>query len=205
MRKIVAAVFVSVDGVMQAPGGPEEDTDGGFKSGGWVFPYFDEAVGGVMDELFTRKFDLLLGRETYDIFAAYWPKVPADDPIGSLFNKVTKYVASRSNPKLEWAHSQSLGGDVVKSLKELKASDGPELLVQGSANLIQTLIAHDLIDEYHLLIFPILLGKGKRLFANGVSPEALKLTEQRAFPNGVTLAKYKPAGALKTGSFARED
>ena len=205
MRKIVAAVFVSLDGVMQAPGGPDEDKDSGFTSGGWVFPYFDEETGSVMDDLFTREFDLLLGRKTYDIFAAHWPRTPADDPVGRLFNKVTKYVATRSNPKLEWQNSQSLGSDVVQSLKELKATDGPEILIQGSADLIQTLLVHDLIDEYHLLIFPVTLGKGKRLFGDGTSPKALKLVEQRTFPNGVMLAKYVPAGELKTGSFALED
>jgi dihydrofolate reductase len=138
MRRIVAAAFVSLDGVMQAPGGPDEDRDSGFKYGGWTFHYFDEAVGSAMGELFTRKFDLLLGRKTYDIFAAHWPRVGADDPIGNLFNSVTKYVASRSNPKLDWVNSQSLGGDVVARLRELKASDGPELLIQGSSDLIQT-------------------------------------------------------------------
>jgi dihydrofolate reductase len=202
MRRIVAAAFVSLDGVMQAPGGPDEDTDSGFKFGGWTFHYFDEAVGGVMDELFTRKFDLLLGRKTYDIFAAHWPRVGADDPIGNLFNSVTKYVATRSNPTLEWVNSQSLGSDIVAKLRELKASDGPELLIQGSSDLIQTLIENELIDEYSLLIFPVLLGNGKRLFGNGTMPKALKLTEQRAFPNGVMLAKYVPAGEVRTGSFA---
>jgi dihydrofolate reductase len=201
MRKITAAVFVSLDGVMQAPGGPDEDTDSGFTAGGWTFHYFDEATGGVMDELFERKFDLLLGRKTYDIFAGYWPKQGAGDPIGKLFNSVTKYVATRGTPTLDWANSQSLGSDVVSALRELKASDGPELLIQGSADLIQTLIEHDLIDEYRLLIFPVLLGKGKRLFGDGTVTQALKLTEHRTFPNGVMLATYIPAGELKTGSF----
>ncbi|MDB5554072.1 MAG: dihydrofolate reductase [Rhizobium sp.] len=202
MRKITAAVFVSLDGVMQAPGGPDEDTASGFTAGGWTFHYFDEATGSVMDELFQRKFDLLLGRKTYDIFASYWPKQGADDPIGKLFNSVTKYVATHGKQKLDWENSQSLGSDVVSALRELKASDGPELLIQGSSDLIQTLMKHDLIDEYRLLIFPVLLGKGKRLFGDGTVTQALKLTEQRTFPNGVTLASYIPAGELKTGSFA---
>jgi dihydrofolate reductase len=201
MRKITAAVFVSLDGVMQAPGGPEEDTDGGFTAGGWTFHYFDEATGSVMGELFERKFDLLLGRKTYDIFAGYWPKQGADDPIGKLFNSVTKYVATRGNQTLKWENSQSLGSDVVSALRDLKASDGPDLLIQGSANLIQTLIKHGLIDEYRLLIFPVLLGKGKRLFANGTVTQALTLQEHRTFPNGVMLAQYVPVGELKTGSF----
>lgn len=201
MRKITAAVFVSLDGVMQAPGGPEEDTDGGFTAGGWTFHYFDEATGSVMDELFKKKFDLLLGRKTYDIFASYWPKQGAEDPIGKLFNSVTKYVATHGHQTLDWENSQSLGSDVVSALRDLKAGDGPDLLIQGSANLIQTLIKHGLIDEYRLLIFPVLLGKGKRLFADGTVTQALTLTEHRSFPNGVTLASYVPAGELKTGSF----
>jgi len=201
MRKITAAVFVSLDGVMQAPGGPDEDTAGGFTAGGWTFHYFDEATGSVMGELFDRKFDLLLGRKTYDIFAGYWPKQGADDPIGKLFNSVKKYVATRGNKTFDWANSQSLGSDVVSALRELKASDGPELLIQGSSDLIQTLIKHDLIDEYRMLIFPVLLGKGKRLFGDGTVTQALTLTEHRTFPNGVMLATYVPAGELKTGSF----
>lgn len=202
MRKIIAALFVSLDGVVQGPGGPQEDTDGGFTAGGWTFPYFDDALGGVMDELFERKFDLLLGRKTYDIFAGYWPKAGADQPIGRLFNGVRKYVATHGDPRLDWANSQSLGSDVVASLRELKASDGPDLLIQGSANLIQTLIRNDLIDQYRLLIFPVLLGHGKRLFAEGTVTQALKLEHQQAFANGVMLTQYAPAGALKTGSFA---
>lgn len=202
MRKIIAAAFVSLDGVMQAPGGPDEDTNSGFTAGGWTFHYFDEAVGGVMDELFDMNFDLLLGRKTYDIFASYWPKQGAEDPIGGLFNRVTKYVATHGDQTLAWENSQSLGRDVVSALRLLKANDGPELLIQGSSDLIQTLMKHDLIDEYRLMIFPVLLGRGKRLFGDGTVTQALKLTEQRTFPNGVTLASYVPAGELKTGSFA---
>jgi dihydrofolate reductase len=202
MRRIIAALFVSLDGVVQGPGGPQEDTDGGFTAGGWTFPFFDETVGGVMDELFERKFDLLLGRKTYDIFAGYWPRAGADQPIGRQFNTVRKYVATHGDPRLDWANSQSLGRDVVASLREFRANDGPDLLIQGSANLIQTLIRNDLIDQYRLLIFPVLLGQGKRLFAEGTVAQALKLEHQQTFANGVMLAQYVPAGALKTGSFA---
>ncbi|MDB5522525.1 MAG: dihydrofolate reductase [Rhizobium sp.] len=205
MRTIIAAVFVSLDGVMQAPGGPEEDPTGGFAFGGWTFHYFDEALGGAMGELFDRPFDLLLGRKTYEIFAAHWPKAGAEEPIAQLFNSVTKYVATRANPELQWKNSQSLGHDVVSRLVELKKSDGPDLLIQGSSDLIQTLLENNLIDEFRLLIFPLLLGKGKRLFDNGTVPAALKLVETRSFPTGVILAHYQPAGAVKTGSFALQD
>lgn len=205
MRKIIAAVFVSLDGVMQAPGGPEEDPVGGFKHGGWTFHYFDEALGASMGELFGKPFDLLLGRKTYDIFASYWPHAGADNPIGVSFNRVTKYVATRNDPKLAWENSQSLGGDVVSALKALKQSDGPDLLIQGSSDLIQTLLANDLIDEFRLLIFPLVLGKGKRLFGSGAVPAALTLVETRSYPTGVIRAKYTPAGEVKTGSFAQQD
>ena len=205
MRKIVAAVFVSLDGIMQAPGGPDEDPTGGFKFGGWTFHYFDEALGVVMGELFDKPFDLLLGRKTYDIFASHWPSAGPDDPIGVLFNRVKKYVATRSSPNLEWENSQSLGSDIVGALTELKRSEGPDLLIQGSSNMIQTLLQNHLIDELRLLIFPLVLGKGKRLFGDGAIPAALKLVETRSFPTGVILAQYQPAGEIKTGSFALQD
>ena len=151
MRKITTATFVSLDGIMQAPGGPQEDPTGGFSFGGWTFPYFDEALGASLDEVFSKPFDLLLGRKTYDIFAAYWPYAAdgPDAPIADAFNKVTKYVASRSARKFDWKNSQWLGQDTVASLKKLKAGDGPDLLVQGSSDLIQTLLTHGLIDELH--------------------------------------------------------
>jgi dihydrofolate reductase len=215
MRKIVAAVFVSLDGVMQAPGGPEEDPTGGFKFGGWTTTHFDEAVGAAMDELFATPFDLLLGRKTYDIFAAHWPHIQTDpaksdfdrlnSDIAKLFNSVTKYVATRSNPKLTWQNSRSLGPDVVAALRDLKKQDGPVLLIQGSSELIQTLLAHDLIDQFRLLIFPLVLSEGKRVFGSGAKPGALKLTTSRASPSGVILASYERAGDIKTGSFALQD
>ncbi|MBB5572548.1 MULTISPECIES: dihydrofolate reductase family protein [Rhizobium] len=206
MRRIIAATFVSLDGVMQAPGAPEEDpTGGGFQFGGWTFHYFDEATGAALDQIFDKPFDLLLGRKTYDIFAAHWPYAGEDDPIAVLFNKVTKYVATRGDTALDWNNSRSLGTDVPAALTELKKGEGPDLLIQGSSDLIQTLLRHGLIDEYTVLIFPLLLGKGKKLFGEGTVPAALKLIRSQSFPSGVIMATYQPAGDIKTGSFALKD
>jgi dihydrofolate reductase len=202
MRKILAATFISLDGVMQAPGGPQEDPTGGFAFGGWTFPHFDPALGGAMGEIFGRPFDLLLGRKTYDIFAAYWPYVTdPNDPIAEPFNKVTKYVASRAKPKLTWQNSQWLGGDPVAALKTLKGGDGPDLLVQGSGDFIQTLWKNNLVDEFSVLSFPVVLGTGKRLFGSGATPGGLRLIKSQSFPTGVIVASYRPDGAVKTGSF----
>ncbi len=202
MRSIVVSTFTSLDGVMQAPGGPQEDPTGGFAFGGWTFPHFDAALGGAMGEIFGRPFDLLLGRKTYDIFAAHWPHVTdPNDPIAGLFNKVTKYVASRSQPKLSWQNSQWLGEDTVASLKKLKGRDGPDLLVQGSSDFLQTLWRHGLVGELCVLIFPVVLGNGKRLFGSGAMPSGLKLIKARSSPTGVIVASYAPDGAVKTGSF----
>ena len=202
MRKIIVATFTSLDGVMQAPGGPAEDPTGGFTFGGWTAPHFDAALGGAMGEIFGRPFDLLLGRKTYEIFAAHWPHVTdPNDPIAGLFNKVTKYVASRAKPKLAWQNSRLLGDDVVASLKRLKAEDGPDLLVQGSGDLLQTLWQNGLVDELSVLIFPVVLGKGKRLFGSGTTPGGLKLVKSRSFPTGVIVANYVPDGAVKAGDF----
>jgi len=155
-----------------------------------------------MGEIFGRPFDLLLGRKTYEIFAAHWPYVTdPKDPIAPLFNRVTKYVASRSNPKLAWQNSRALGPDVVASLKKLKGEDGPDLLVQGSSDLLQTLWKNGLIDEFSLLIFPVVLGKGKRFFGTGATPAALKLVKSQSYPTGVIVANYRPDGAVKTGDF----
>jgi dihydrofolate reductase len=203
MRKMVAAAFVSLDGVMQAPGGPEEDPSGGFAHGGWTFPYFDQALGEAMDELFAEPFDLLLGRRTYDIFAAHWPH--SGDAMGAMFTAVTKYVATHRPQTLSWLNSESLGGDPAARLREMKQEDGPKLLIQGSSDLIQTLLAEDLIDEFRLLIFPLVLGPGKRLFGRGALPAAFELTASRAFPTGVLQAVYERAGEVRTGSFALEE
>ena len=202
MRKIIVATFTSLDGVMQAPGGPREDPTGGFALGGWTAPHFDAALGASMGEIFGRPFDLLLGRKTYDIFAAHWPYVSdPNDPIAGLFNRVTKYVASRSSPKLSWQNSRWLGEDIVASLKTLKGEDGPDLLVQGSGDLLQTLWNNGLVDEFSVLIFPVVLGKGKRLFGDGTIPVGLKLVKSQAYPTGVIVAHYAPAGEVRTGDF----
>lgn len=215
MRRIVTAAFVSLDGVMQAPGGPQEDPSGGFRHGGWTFPYFDEAVGAAVGEGFAQGFDLLLGRRTYDIFAAHWPHVATDPAaptydegsagIAATFNGVTKYVATHAPDTLSWENSEWLGEDVVERLKELKKGDGPMLLTQGSSELIQELLAADLIDEFRLLVFPLVLGSGKRLFGEGTLPAAFRLTRSHSTPSGVLIASYERAGAVKTGSFALEN
>jgi dihydrofolate reductase len=202
MRRIIVATFTSLDGVMQAPGGPGEDPTGGFALGGWTAPHFDAALGASMGEIFGRPFDLLLGRKTYDIFAAHWPYVSdPNDPIAGLFNRVTKYVASRSSPKLSWQNSRWLGQDTVASLQTLKGEDGPDLLIQGSSELLQTLWKHGLVDEFSVLIFPVVLSKGKRLFGDGTVPVGLRLVKSQAYPTGVIVANYAPAGDVRTGDF----
>jgi dihydrofolate reductase len=205
MRKLVVLSFITLDGVMQAPGGPEEDPTGGFKHGGWVAGYFDDFLGKVMVEQMSRPFDLLLGRKTYEIFAAHWPYVKTkEDPIAAGINKAKKYVASKRLITLDWSNSELLKGDVAKEVKKLKEQDGPEIQVHGSGNLIQTLLKHDLVDELWLKIFPITLGRGKRLFAEGTIPVGFKLLESETSPTGVIIASYARAGEVKTGSFALE-
>jgi dihydrofolate reductase len=201
MRKIVVLSFVSLDGVMQAPGGPKEDTSGGFQYGGWTVPYADEFSGSIMGEQMGGPFDLLLGRKTYDIFAAYWPKQDPAALATAPFSKATKYVVSNSSPKLDWEKSILIEGDVVTKLKELKQQAGPMLQVHGSGNLIQTLFKNDLVDELWLKIFPITLVKGKRLFVEGTIPAAFELMESKTSPRGVIFANYKRSGEVKTGSF----
>lgn len=200
MRKIVVFTMITLDGVMQAPGGSDEDTADGFKFGGWSFPYVDESFGPIINKELSVPFDMLLGRTTYDIFARYWPQ--REGPIADPFNKATKYVVSGSSPKLTWDKSILIEGEVVAKLKELKQQDGLMLQVHGSAKLLQTLLQNDLIDELRLRIFPITLGGGKRLFAEGTIPAAFELIDSKALPSGVILANYKRAGEVKTGSFA---
>lgn len=203
MRRIVVATFTSLDGIMQAPGGPAEDPTGGFAYGGWTAPHFDAALGGAMGEILGRPFDLLLGRKTYDIFAAHWPFVTdPNDPIAPMFNRITKYVASRTLKTLDWQNSRLLGDDVVAALKTLKSEDGPDLLVQGSSDLLQTLWKNNLVDEFSVLIFPLVLGKGKKLFGDGAVPSGLKLVKAETFPTGVIVANYRPDGAVKVGDFS---
>jgi dihydrofolate reductase len=198
MRKIIVLTFVTLDGVMQAPGGPEEDASDNFGYGGWTVPYFDEFLGETMTEQMSRPFDLLLGRKTFEVFASYWPHQEAgDNPI----NQATKYVASNTLTEHEWSKTVFLKGDVVGEVKKLKQVDGPELQVHGSASLIQTLMAHDLVDEFWLKIFPVTLGKGKHLFGDGTIPAAFTLTESKSSPSGVVIASFKRAGEVETGSF----
>jgi dihydrofolate reductase len=201
MRKIIVLSFISLDGVMQAPGGPEEDVSGDFKYGGWTVPYSDELSGNIMGEQMSMPFDLLLGRKTYDIFAGYWPKQDPNGPVTGPFNQATKYVVSASSPELTWEKSVLIEGDVVAKINELKQQDGPMLQVHGSGNLIQTLLKNDLVDELWLKIFPVTLGKGKRLFAEGTMPAAFELIDSKVTPSGVIFANYKRAGAFQTGSF----
>jgi dihydrofolate reductase len=199
MRNLIVLSFITLDGVMQAPGGPQEDTTGGFKYGGWTVPYFDDSLGKVMDRQMGRDFDLLLGRKTYDIFAAYWPF--ADEREAAGLNKARKYVVSRSPIKLGWANSVLIKDNVVEEIKQLKRGDGPELQVHGSGNLIQTLLRHDLVDELWLKTFPVALGSGKRLFGEGTTAGGFELVDSQTLPTGVVVANYRRAGEVKTGSF----
>jgi dihydrofolate reductase len=203
MRKVVVGAFVTLDGVMQAPGGPDEDPTGGFVHGGWVAVPWDDSMGETMGALFAEPFALLLGRKTYEIFAAHWP-YSDEEPIAGLFNAATKYVATSSTKLLAWQNSVAIGGDVPAQIARLKQEDGPTLLVQGSSVLIQSLLGHGLIDEFRLLIFPLVLGSGKRLFGEGTVPAALKLVASKTSSTGVVMATYLPAGDVRTGSFALE-
>ena len=198
MRKITVLSFISLDGVMQGPGGPTEDTSGDFTLGGWTVPYFDEYLGNVMAEQMSEPFDLLLGRKTFEIFAGYWPHHPEE---GAGINNATKYVASNTLKTHEWSKSVFLSGDVASEVQKLKAQDGPDLQVHGSGNLIQTLLENDLVDEFWLKIFPVTLGTGKRLFAQGTIPAAYTVTDSKTSPRGVIVATLRRAGELKTGSF----
>jgi len=200
MRKLVVLSFISLDGVIQAPGGPEEDTSSGFAYGGWTVKYFNDFLGRVMSEQMRPPFALLLGRRTYDIFAGYWPKVASPDDLG--FNEAKKYVASRTLTALDWNNSELIKGDAAEAVRKLKEEDGPDLHVHGSGNLIQTLLRHDLVDELRLKIFPLTLGKGKRLFSEGAIPAAFTLLNGEISPNGVIVATYQRAGEVETGSFA---
>ena len=205
MRKLTVGTFLSLDGVMQAPGGPDEDTTGGFRHGGWTEPYWDEATGQAVDTWLSGPYDLLLGRRTYDIFAGYWPHQPEDHPnhdIAAAFNRATKYVATHRPQSLDWEHSEALGDDIVARVRELKSGDGPDLLVQGSSELVQQLLEHTLVDEFHFMVFPVLLGEGKRLFDERTLPSALKLVQSRVSSTGVVIASYVPVGEVRTGSFA---
>ena len=198
MRKIHVLSFVTMDGVMQGPGGPTEDTSGNFTYGGWTVPYFDEFLGNIMGEQMGQPFDLLLGRKTFEIFASYWPQHVEEGP---EINNATKYVASNTLTSHEWEKSVFLSGNVADEIKKLKAQDGLDLQVHGSAELIQTLLEHDLVDEFRLKIFPVTLGTGKRLFDQGTIPAAFALVDSKTSPSGVIIATLKREGQVKTGSF----
>lgn len=202
MRKVLATAFVSLDGVMQAPGGPEEDPTGGFRFGGWTANYWDDAIAQVMGGIFSVPYELLLGRKTYEIFAAHWPYAK-DDPFAEALTNVRKYVATTSRMPLTWKNSIAIH-DVPKDVARLKREEGPTLMTQGSSDLLQTLLKHDLVDRFTLLIYPVVLGQGKRLFGTGSIPGALKLVDSKASPSGVTINSYERAGEVKVGSFAHE-
>jgi dihydrofolate reductase len=203
MGRLVVGTFLTLDGVMQAPGGPDEDREGGFEHGGWSVSYFDERMGQVMDEWVGRADALLLGRKTYQIFAAHWPRVPGDDPMAVKLNGVLKYVASRTLKTVTWNNTVLLGPDVAGEVAALKREPG-EIQVAGSGALIQTLMKHDLVDAYRLWIFPVVLGSGKRLFAEGTVPAGLRLVEMVTSTTGVVLHAYERAGRVTYGSFALE-
>jgi dihydrofolate reductase len=205
MRPLVVTTFLTLDGVMQAPGGPGEDPSGGFSHEGWLVPFFDEALGEQMTRWFTGAQDFLLGRGTYDIFYASWPKMISDDPVSQGINFKTKYVASRTLRTVEWETARLLEGDAGDAVRALKAEDGGELQVHGSAGLIQTLLADDLVDELRLVVFPVSLGEGKRLFAGGTIPRTWRLTAHSATPSGALLLTYQRAGEVETGSVGPED
>ena len=200
MRRLTANTFLTLDGVMQAPGGPKEDTEGGFAQGGWSVNYWDDRMGELMGEVMAGPFALVLGRRTYDIFAGHWPHA-GDDPAAKPLNEATKHVASRGRPELAWSNSQLIEGDAAEGVAALKREDGPELQVHGSANLLQTLVRHNLVDRYRLWVFPVVIGSGKRLFADGTVPAGLRLVESTVSTTGVVIGTYEPAGELVTGSF----
>jgi len=204
MRKLVVNTFVTLDGVMQAPGGPEEDKDEDFKYGGWSFNYWDDQMGKTMDELMKQPFDLLLGRKTYGIFAAHWPRIE-NDPTADKLNSIKKYVVSKTLDKAEWNNSYLIKTDVVNEIKKLKEKQGAEIQVHGSSSLIQTLLKNDLADEFNIWVFPVTVGNGKRLFGEGTHAADWKLIQSKAASTGVLLNTYQPGGELKTGSFALDN
>lgn len=198
MRKIIVISHLTLDGVIQAMGGPEEDTNDGFAYGGWVAPYSDAEVGAVIRREMSMPFDLLIGRKTFDIWEPYWPK---HGDIWPNVNTATKYIASNTITSSDWQPTVFLSGDVGEKVSQLKQADGPDLHVYGSSNLLQTLMQHDLVDAYWLKIYPLTLGSGKKLFANGTIPAAFKVTESQVSAKGVIVVNYERAGAVKTGSF----
>lgn len=205
MMKVTVTMFLTLDGVMQGPGGPEEDPSGGFEQGGWLVPYADEDMNRFVADWFALADGFLLGRRTYEIFSAYWPRVTDEhDPVASRLNKLPKYVASKTLQSVEWNNSTLLKGQVPEEVARLKRQPGKELQVHGSGNLVQTLMAHDLVDEYRLWFYPVVLGSGRRLFGEGSAPTALKLIDTKMTSTGVVIHTYQPSGEVKFGSFALE-
>lgn len=204
MRQLLATTFLTLDGVMQAPGGQGEDPSNGFAHEGWSVTYWDEVMGQAMGAVMTPPFDLVLGRKTYDIFAAHWPNASEEEGAGPL-NAATKYVASRGKPQLSWENSVLLEGDVAQAVAALKVQDGPQLQVHGSSELLHTLLKAGLVDEFHLLTFPVIVGGGKRLFAEGIAPAGLKLLDTTTSSTGVIISRYQPIGEVRVGTFALED
>ncbi len=205
MRKVIVGAMVSLDGVMQAPGGPEEDTTGGFSYGGWVAPMVDEVFGEEIDRMFGQPFDLLLGRKTYEIFAAHWPYAEdgPDDSIAKTFNSINKYVATQKGLELTWQGSVALT-DAADDVARLKQEDGPALVTQGSSDLLQTLFENDLVDQVNVFTFPVVLGRGKKLFGNGTKPAAFELAASRISPSGIVIGRYVRDGKVATGDFAMD-
>lgn len=201
MRKLVVGTFLTVDGVMQAPGGPDEDRDGEFEQGGWSVNYWDDMMGQIITQWTTKAGALVLGRKTYEIFAAHWPLVGDGDPIAATLNNVPKYVASRTLHEVTWSNSSLIRGDVAEAIAALKEGTGAELQVHGSCELAQTLIEHDLVDEYRLWVFPVVLGRGKRLFGRGAVPTTLSLVDTKTSSTGVAIHTYERGGAVQYGSF----
>lgn len=202
MRKLIASTFVSLDGVMQAPGGPEEDPTGGFSLGGWTFNYWDDVVDISAAGFDGKDRELVLGRKTYEIFEAHWPYQPDDNAIARTLNEAKKYVASRTLTALSWNNSTLLHGDIVAAISALKTQPGLDLQIIGSGNLIRTLQAASLIDEYNVWTYPVVLGRGKRLFGGNAKPQALRLVRSQVSTTGVVMSTYVPTGAIQPGSFA---
>jgi dihydrofolate reductase len=214
VRELIVPAFVTIDGVMQAPGGPDEDPSGGFTYGGWAVNHWDETMYGAMAEMLGAPFDLLLGRRTYEIFAAHWPHVgegqreerggtasEVDDPAAAALNSAKKYVASRTLDAVQWNNSVLLQGDVADAVANLKTEDGPDIITQGSSDLIQTLLDHDLVDEFRIWTFPVVVGPGKRLFGTGTTSGAMRLVDAKTSSTGVVMATYRRTGDVDRGSF----
>ena len=204
MRKLIVAEHISLDGVIQAPGGPGEDPSGGFHLGGWSVPYADERIGQAVQELFSQPFELLLGRRTYDIWAAYWPRVPAGNPIADQFNSVPKHVATHRPDSLEWQNSHALAGELADAVRALKGQQGDDLLAWGSGDTMQQLLAAGLVDDLWLVIYPVVLGHGRRLFGDDAQASAFSLVRQASTPGGALVARYTRSGEVRTGSFVAE-